>query len=78
MLVAAVDHLEDTFHDDNADTTPLDLALSEFRRTRGLLVHWIEPNLVRHIGLLSSIDSGGHEKDRDKGDMREYLFNYPI
>ena len=58
--------------------TALDLAISSFRHSdAGLAGYLLEPNLVRHIGIQSSM-VGGHQDDRDKGDTREFMVNYCI
>ena len=55
----------------------LDFALSNFRHKNGLKGFLLEPNLVRHIGVSSSM-GGKHQVDRDKGDLREFMVNYSI
>ena len=58
-------------------STPFDLSLGEYRRREGLTGHLLEPNLVRHIGV-SSAFGVTHQLDRDGGDSREFLAEYPI
>ena len=55
----------------------VDLAISRYRREAGLVGHLVEPNMVRHIGTRSSM-GGRHDKDRDKGDGREFLYPYAL
>ena len=57
--------------------TPFDLTLGQYRRSAGLDGHLLEPNLVRHIGLSSAFDAA-HVQERDAGDHREFLAEYPI
>ena len=62
-------------------STPFDLSLSQYRRWKGLAGHLLEPNLVRHIGLQFGVSSAfdvAHDLDRDGGDNREFLAEYPI
>ena len=57
----------------------LDLAMSAFRKDNRLKGFWIEPNLVQHLGMKTSMDDNGeHVNSRDDGDVREYLANFPI
>ena len=58
-------------------STPFDLSLGQYRRSKGLTGHLLEPNLVRHIGVSSAFDAA-HELDRDGGDNREFLAEFPI
>ena len=58
-------------------STPFDLTLGQYRRSAGLDGHLLEPNLVRHIGLSSAFDAA-HVQERDAGDNREFLAEYPI
>ena len=58
-------------------STPFDLILGQYRRREGLTGHLLEPNLVQHIGLSSAFDMA-HQLDRDEGDKREFLVEYPI
>ena len=58
-------------------STPFDLSLGQYRRWKGLAGHLLEPNLVRHIGVSSAFDVA-HDLDRDGGDNREFLAEYPI
>ena len=55
----------------------LDLDLSKYRQERELAGYLLEPNLVRHIGRLSSLGTP-HQAGRDSGDVREFLVNYSI
>ena len=67
----AVQHLD--------DVKTLDEALSKYRSMRGWQGHWIEPNLVQHIGFRSSLGAGQlHAAARDRGDVREYHADYAI
>ena len=72
-LQAATQHLLANLGKDE----PVDLALSAYRRKAGLVGLLLEPNLVRHIGRRSSMGRS-HEGERDRGDMREFLAEYPI
>ena len=65
--------------DMNDINKPLDLALAAIRGVRGWQGYWIEPNLVQHIGFVSSLgDELLHTGERDAGDLREYQADYAI
>ena len=55
----------------------LDLDISKYRGQSGLAGYLLEPNLVRHVGRQSSM-GGSHQRDRDNGDVREFLVDYSI
>ena len=69
-LEEALKHLE-------ANKDALDISISRFRRKNKLAGFLLEPNLVRHLGIKSSL-GGHHQKRRDNGDIREFLVNHSI
>ena len=62
---------------DSGSSKPLDIEISNKRKNLGLAGYLLEPNLVRHIGISSSMGRE-HQGTRDKGDMREFMSNYCI
>jgi len=61
----------------SGSSKPLDIEISNQRKKLGFTGYLLEPNLVRHIGISSSLDSE-HQGKRDNGDMREFMSNYCI
>jgi len=73
-LLLAMNSLNDNLYNGR----PRDLTISSYRNQKGLKGYLLEPNLVEHIGLQSSLGDGKHVADRDNGDYTEYLYHQPI
>ena len=58
------------FLEQNIDTsTPFDLALGKYRRKLGIAGHLLEPNLVRHVGALSTFGEAYDQKFRGQREL---------
>ena len=55
----------------------MDIEISKHRAALGFQGFLLEPNLVRHVGRMSSLGLD-HQTDRDRGDHREYLVDFCI